>query len=133
MGDGAMIIIIFACIIIIPLAVVFIVLGINKSRRRNKYLKYKGVTEGRVLKIVDKGFDYPWVIHVRYNVRDVEYTVKETAKLKSETIKVGKIAVGQRKTFVIGPLDVGDAVTVKYDEKNPARAIIAGNEGVVTS
>ena len=47
--------------------------------------------------------------------------------MKSETIKVGKIPVGQRKTFVIGPLDVGDAVTVKYDEKNPARAIIAGN------
>ncbi len=133
MGDGAMIIIIFACIIIIPLAVVFMVLGINKSRRRNKHLKYKGVTEGRVLKIVDKGLDYPWVIHVSYNVGDMEYMIKETAKVKSEVIKVGKMPVGQRKTFVIGPLAVGDTVTVKYDEKNPGRAIIAGNEGVVTS
>ena len=93
MSDGAMIIIIFACIIIIPLAVVFIVLGINKSRRRNKYLKYKGVTEGRVLKIVDKGLDYPWVIYVRYNVRDVEYTIKETAN----TVKYNVIVRNETK------------------------------------
>ena len=133
MSDGAMIIIIFTAIILVPTAVVFMVLSINKSKRKKKNETYTGIADGTVMRIVDKGIDSPWVIHVSYMVDGKRYEIKETAKLKSETIKLGSVPVGQRKTFVMESLAEGDKVTVKYDVNRPEKAIIAGNEGVVTS
>ena len=46
--------------------------------------------------------DYPWVIHVQYNVNGHDYKIKETAKMKSTAIKIAGIPVGQRKNFVLG-------------------------------
>lgn len=48
------------------------------KRKRN----YRGITQGKVIRIVDKGMDYPWVIHVQYNVNGHDYKIKETAKMK---------------------------------------------------
>lgn len=133
MSDGAMIILMFALLIFVPLICVFTVLGILRARRKRKNETYTGTVQGRVLDIVDKGLDHPWVIHVIYDVNGVGYSIRETAKLKSETIKAGPIPIGQRKTFVMGPVSIGDRVTVKYDVNDPQKAIIAGNDGVMTS
>lgn len=132
LSDGVMIIIIFAAIILIPTIVVFIVLGISKNSRKRKKNNYMGITQGRVIRIVDKGLDYPWVIHVQYKVNGIDYEIKETAKMKSTAIKVAGIPVGQRKTFVLGVVKEGDLLEIHYDEDYPEKAIIYGNDGVVT-
>ena len=46
MSDGMMIILIFAGIILLPLAAVFLVLSINRASRRRKLVKYTGQTQG---------------------------------------------------------------------------------------
>ncbi len=132
LSDGAMITIIFAAIILIPIIIVFIVLGISKNSRRRKKNNYMGITQGRVIRIVDKGLDYPWVIHVQYKVNGIDYEIKETAKMKSTAIKIAGILVGQRKTFVLGDVKEGDLLEIRYDEAYPEKAIIYGNDGVVT-
>ena len=132
LSDGVMIIIIFAAIILIPIIIVFIVLGISKNSRKRKKSNYMGITQGRVIRIVDKGLDYPWVIHVQYKVNGIDYEIKETAKMKSTAIKIAGIPVGQRKTFVLGDVKEGDLLEIRYDETHPERAIIYGNDGVVT-
>lgn len=132
LSDGAMIIIIFAAIILIPTIIVFIVLGISKNSRKRKKNNYMGITKGRVIRIVDKGLDYPWVIHVQYKVNGIDYEIKETAKMKSTAIKIAGIPVGQRKTFVLGAVKEGDLLEIRYDEAHPEKAIIYGNDGVVT-
>ena len=132
LSNGAMIIIICASIILIPTIVVFIVLGISKNSRKRKKNNYMGITQGRVIRIVDKGLDYPWVIHVQYKVNGIDYEIKETAKMKSMAIKVAGIPVGQRKTFVLGAVKEGDMLEIRYDEAHPEKAIIYGNDGVVT-
>lgn len=132
LSDGAKIIIIFAVIILIPAIVVFIILGISKSNRKRKKRNYRGITQGKVIRIVDKGMDYPWVIHVQYNVNGHDYKIKETAKMKSTAIKIAGIPVGQRKTFVLGNIKEGDLIEIHYDEDHPEKAIIYGNDGVVT-
>lgn len=60
--------------------------------------------------------DIPWVIYVSYSVNDVNYEIKKSVKLKSETIKIGVIPIGQRKTFVLSAIKEGDRVTVCYEE-----------------
>lgn len=132
LSDGAKIIIIFAVIILIPAIVVFIILGISKNNRKRKKRNYRGITQGKVIRIVDKGMDYPWVIHVQYNVNGHDYKIKETAKMKSTAIKIVGIPVGQRKTFVLGNIKEGDLIEIHYDEDHPEKAIIYGNDGVVT-
>ena len=132
LSDGVMIIIIFASIILIPTIVVFIVLGIIKNSRKRKKNNYMGITQGRVIRIVHKGLDYPWVIHVQYKVNGIDYEIKETAKMKSTAIKVAGIPVGQRKTFVLGAVKEGDLLEIHYDKAHPEKAIIHGNDGVVT-
>lgn len=132
LSDGVKIIIIFAVIILIPAIVVFIILGISKNNRKRKKRNYRGITQGKVIRIVDKGMDYPWVIHVQYNVNGHDYKIKETAKMKSTAIKIAGIPVGQRKTFVLGNIKEGDLIEIHYDEDHPEKAIIYGNDGVVT-
>lgn len=132
LSDGAKIIIIFAVIILIPAIVVFIILGISKNNRKRKKRNYRGITQGKVIRIVDKGMDYPWVIHVQYNVNGHDYKIKETAKMKSTAIKIAGIPVGQRKTFVLGNIKEGDLIEIHYDEDHPEKAIIYDNDGVVT-
>lgn len=130
--DGIMIILIFASILMIPTAVVFAVLSMSKKNRKRKKESYMGVTQGRISKIVSKGVDAPWVIYVDYHVAGIDHQIKETAKMKSTLIKIGKIPVGQRKTFVMGQVKEGDLVEIRYDTADPSKAILYENDGVVT-
>lgn len=132
MSDGAMIIIIFAAIIILPVIVVFSVIGISKIKREKKKKYYRGLTRGTVEDIKLKGLNHPWVITVSYNVNGQDYMVKETVKLKTETLRAGRIPIGQKKTFVMGDVKAGDEIMVRYDEKRPEKAIVEGNDGAVT-
>lgn len=132
MSDGMMIILIFAGIILLPLAAVFLVLSINRASRRRKLVKYTGQTQGQIERISHRGIDGPWVIAARYTVDGQTYRIKETAKLKSQTIKIGKLPIGQKKTFVLGQICEGDFVTILFDEQKPQHALILGNEGVIT-
>lgn len=125
-------IIIFTAIILIPTIVVFIILGINKNNKKRKKNNYMGITKGRVIRIVDKSLDYPWVIHVQYKVNGIDYEIRETAKMKSTAIKIVGIPVGQRKTFVLGDVKEGDLLEIRYEEEHPERTIIYSNDGVVT-
>lgn len=127
-----MILLIFALLIIVPFVVVLMILTINKSRREKKKASYTGITQGIIQKIVFKGLDHPWVIYVRYNVNGVNYEIKETAKLKATAIKIGKVPIGQRKTFVLGQVKEGDYVEIRYDKKEPRKAIIYKNNGSLT-
>lgn len=133
LSDGAMIVLIFGGIILIPLLVVLIVLAAAKRRRKRKYEKYQGMTMGTVTYIRPGGIEHPSVIYAVYHVNGREYQIKETAKLKSRAIKVGKIPVGQMKSFVMGPVEPGDQIQIRYDESRPERAIICGNDGVLTN
>ena len=130
--NGMMILFIFALIIIIPLVVVSIILVINKNIRKKKKAAYTGITQGTIRKIALKGMDHPWVIYVRYSVNGINYEIKETAKLKASAIKIGEIPIGQRKTFVLGQIKEGDFVEIRYDEKDPGKAIIYKNDGSLT-
>lgn len=132
LSDGAMIALIFGGIVLIPLAAVLIVLAVAKKRRKGKYEKCRGMTLGTVTWIRPGGIDHPSVIHAVYHVNGKEYQIRETAKLKTRTIKVGKIPVGQKKSFVMGAVSQGDQIWIRYDERRPERAIICGNDGVVT-
>lgn len=131
-SDGVMILITFGLIIFVPLAVVMFILLIARNSRERKKKNYKGFAQGTVEKIRPGGPDHPDVLYVSYSVKGVQYQVKETLKLKSEFIKLGGIPIGQRKTYKMGKLAKGDMVTVQYDEKEPSRAIILGNDGMVT-
>lgn len=133
MNDGIMILLIFATIIVIPTGIAFMILAINRRNRRKKISSYTGVTSGKILKITNKGLDYPYVIQVGYSVNGVNYEIKETAKLKSQIIKAGFLPIGQKKVFVLGEVKTGDFVKIHYDENNPQKGIIYGNEGTVTS
>ena len=132
LSDGVMIILIFVLIVFVPVMITLVVLSIRKKSRKRKKESYTGITQGRVIKIVDKGLDAPWVIHVRYQVNGMEYEVKETAKMKSSAIKIAGIPVGQKKRFVLGGVREGDLLEIHYDENHPERSIIYGNDGVVT-
>lgn len=132
MSDGAMILLIFSAIIVIPVVIVLFVLAINKRSRRKKFCDYTGVTGGTILKIKKGGVDCPFIIHAGYVVNGVNYEIKETAKLKSQTIKIGPLPIGQKKTFVLGNVREGDTVEIHYDETNPQKGIIYGNEGLMT-
>ena len=132
MQDGIYILAVFSCIILVPLLIVFGILTFGRRNRRRKEIAYTGRTQGKVIKIVHRGLDSPWVIHVGYSVNGVDYEIKETAKMKSQAIRVGRIPVGQKKTFVLGSIREGDFVTVCYDEAAPQKAIIYGNDGVMT-
>ena len=131
-SDGIMIVLIFAGILLVPLVVVLLVLWVNKTVRKKRLAAYTGRTTGQVERIVNKGMHYPSVIVARYTVDGAEYRVRETAKVKNTAIKLGGIPIGQRKTFVLGPLALGDSLTICYDPQNPQKALIFGNDGVQT-
>ena len=131
MNDGMMIFIIFGLIIMLPIIVTAAILCVIKHRRSRKKKIYSGVTKGRVDEIKIKGLDYPNIMYVTYFVDGAEYHIKETVKMKSEAIKIGGIPVGQRNSYQMGNISVGDSVTIQYDPSNPAKALIAENDGTV--
>ena len=132
MGDGIMIILIFALIALMGggLAAA-IILGTKWSRAR-KERAYTGETTGVVERIRSHGVDRPTVAYVRYRVDGAEYTFHETLKVKSNAIKLGAVPIGQRKTYVLD-CALGSTVRVNYLPSDPSRAILTDNRGVMTS
>lgn len=132
LSDGLAVLVSFAALALISTAIVLGILAASRSARKKKKQRYTGVTTGTVVNVERKGLDYPWVICASYRVDNISYKIKETAKLKTSSLKVGSVPIGQRKTFVLGPLKAGDPILVHYDEKNPQKAILYENDGVVT-
>ncbi len=130
MSNIFIIILFFLGIIIIPTAIVFLVLGIAKRKRKKRYELYDGEVQGIVERF--RRADQSRIIFVQYTVDGQVYTVKETVKYQSEAIKAGKLPIGQHKTPVMGTVSVGDYVTVKYLRSNPKKALIKGNDGSIT-
>lgn len=131
MSDGLMIITIFSSIILVPILIVFMIYKINKFIRGKKNKNYRGKTIGKVIFLKSKGLNSPIIITVEYLVNGISYSIKKTMKLKSEPIKLGAIPIGQRKVPIIGKVKIGSRVYVKYDLNNPAKALIAGNDGFI--
>ncbi len=131
MSDGLMIITIFSSIILVPILIVFMIYKINKFIRGKKNKNYQGKTIGKVIFLKSKGLNSPIIITVEYLVNGISYSIKKTMKLKSEPIKLGAIPIGQRKVPIIGKVKIGSRVYVKYDLNNPAKALIAGNDGFI--
>lgn len=86
--------------------------------------------KGIVLSVKSKGIDNPTVMTVEYKVKKETYKLKETIKLKSESIKFLFIPIGQKKVPVMEVVK-GQEVIVIYDVKNPKKAYIKGNEGKI--
>ncbi|WP_290770781.1 hypothetical protein [Anaerofustis sp.] len=127
-----MIIIIFMMLVFVPTTTVFLIIIFSKKSRERKIKNYTGTAEETITNIVKRGIDSPWIIYASYNVDGIHYNIKETAKLKSNIIKVGKIPIGQRKTFIMGFIKKGNKIKIQYDENNPKKAIIADNNGIIT-
>lgn len=87
-------------------------------------------TLGKVIKITSKGIDSSTIVEVEYQVNNENYIIKESLKLKSETIKIGIIPIGQRKKPKVN-CKVGDTITIEYDENNPDKGHIKGNDGMM--
>ncbi len=132
-NNVTMILLIFGLLVFIPVSIVTAVILTYKYRRNQKKKLYSGITKGRIDKIKYGGLRQSDVIFVTYCVDGVEYHIKETAKLKIEAIRIGRIPIGQRKTYRLGNISEGDAVTVQYDQRNPERAIIAENDGAINA
>ena len=130
MSDGMMIVIIFTAIALMGggLAAA-IILGMKWSRAR-KERAYTGETTGVVERIRRGGADHASYAYVRYCVDGVEYTLRESLKLKSSLIKLGPIPIGQRKTYVLD-CGVGSTVRVSYLPSDPSRAILTDNRGIM--
>ena len=90
----------------------------------------KKETNGIVVNLKSMGLDCPTVVTVEYEVENKKYTIKESLKLKSEAIKLGFLPIGQRKIPKV-KCQKGGLVVVEYDEKNPQKAYIKGNDGII--
>lgn len=86
-------------------------------------------TNGKVVKFTPKGLDFPTVVEVEYYVDNQRYTIEETLKLKSETIKIGFLPIGQKKIPKV-ECSLGATVIVEYNETNPQKGHIKGNDGI---
>jgi len=71
----------------------------------------------------------PAYIAVSYMVDEKEYTIKETVKMKSKPIKVGKTVVGQRRLPVMSWIEIGAEVAVRYNTDHPEKASLPRNKG----
>ena len=87
-----------------------------------------GVANGKVIKLDNKGLDNPTVVDVEYYVNDICYVISESLKLESKVIKIDFIPIGQKKIPKIN-CSLGSDILVEYDDNNPAKAYIKGNDG----
>ena len=111
-----------------------IAIGVCSQRRFRKkkarqIATFKGVAQGTIQKIADKGCDRPIYIYASYQVGGVEYQLREVARWKVRTLKLGGLPIGTRQTLGLGNIHVGDAVEIHYSEENPQDAFIYGNDG----
>ena len=111
-----------------------IAIGVCSQRRFRKnrvrqIAAFKGVAQGTIQKIIDKGCDRPIYIYASYQAGGIEYQLREVARWKVQALKLGWLPVGTRQTLGLGNIHVGDAVEIHYSEENPQDAFIYGNAG----
>ena len=97
--------------------------------RKNRK-KYDSSVIGTVVEVRSRGMDYPTRIVVEYTVDGKIYTVSETIRLKSRSVKAGFLPVGQKKTPVMGDTRVGAGAEVLYRREKPSDAVIKENRGI---
>ena len=90
----------------------------------------KKETVGLVRELKIRGSEYPTVVVVDYIVDGKEYSLKESMKMKRETIKLGFLPIGQKKVPAIR-CEKNTSVIIEYEENNPKKAHIKGNDGRV--
>lgn len=90
----------------------------------------KKEVNGIVIDIKSKGLECPTIAIVEYEVEGVKHTIEETLKLKNEFIKLGFLPIGQRQVPKV-KCKKGGKVVVIYDEKNPKKGHIKGNDGII--
>ncbi|MCI5967320.1 MAG: hypothetical protein MRZ42_02915 [Tenericutes bacterium] len=83
---------------------------------------------GTVIDLILKGNKCPTIVVAEYEIEGKKYTIKETLKLKSETIKLGIFPIGQKKTPKVR-CKKGEQIIIEYDEKHPEKGHIKGNDG----
>lgn len=132
MSDGIMIILIFALIALMGAGLAAAIILGTKWSRACKERAYTGETTGVVERIRSYGVDRPSVAYVRYRVDGVDYTFRETLKVRSSAIKLGPVPIGRRKTYVLD-CSLGSTVRVNYLPSDPSRAILTDNRGVMTA
>ena len=97
---------------------------INKSQCTSK-------TNGNIVNVENKGLNFPTLITVEYVVNSSTYRITESLKLKTKTIKLGFIPIGQRKIPVLPVVAIGEMVAVNYNPNQPTEAYLADNIGIV--
>ena len=85
----------------------------NKSQCSEK-------TIGTIIKIENKGLNFPTLITVEYIVNSTTYHIKESLKLKNKAIKLWIIPIGQKKVPVIQGVSLGKTVSVNYNPIIPS-------------
>ena len=104
-----------------------------RKKRARQIAAFKGIAQGTIQKIVDKDCDRPIYIYASYKVGGVEYQLKEAARWKVQTLKLGWLPVGTRQTLGLGNIHVGDTVEIHYSKEDPQDAFIYGNDGSRTA
>lgn len=108
--------------------------GMNMKGGQNEKRKISGnrnKNRGDHHRISSRGVDSSSVITVAYEAGGVAYSVTESVRMKSETIRLGPIPIGQRQVPVMGAVEEGTKVTVIYDPKDPRKAVIGENRRTV--
>lgn len=86
-------------------------------------------TKGKIISSKNRGLDFPTEIIAEYEVDNKKYQITETAKLKSEVIKLWFIPIGQKKVPKVN-ITIGSDVKICYNPDNPQEAYIDGNDGI---
>ncbi len=92
--------------------------------------KYDSECLGIVKEIRNNGLDFPTTVTVEYEVDGIKYVLKETLILKSETIKLGFLPIGQRQMPKVKCIK-GESVIVLYNKNNPEKSHIKVNDGII--
>ena len=86
-------------------------------------------TVGKVVRLYDKGSEFPFMMQVMYIVDNKTYYVEESVKLINEKVNKGFFLIGQRQVPAIHELEIGRQVTVLYNPNKPKKAYIKENIG----
>lgn len=86
-------------------------------------------TIGKVVRLYDKGNEFPFMMQVSYTVDGKTYCIEESVKLINEKVNKGFFLIGQRQVPAIHELEIGRQVTVLYNPNKPKMAYIKENVG----
>ena len=69
-------------------------------------------------------------VTVAYRVDGIDYArTEQMTYRKEEVYRLGPLPVGARYALMLGPVEPGDPVLVRYDPRAPRRSYLPGNRG----